>query len=93
MARRRYRGSVTVDVDIEDIIGELSDGDVREEFEARFGNPNGTVADFDLLAEVRAELCGGRANAALALVESALTARRVTDDAKRDAYDAAARVH
>ncbi len=89
---RRWKGTVSVDVDVDDVIGELSDKDIREEFEARFGNGAGLV-DFDLLAEVREELNGGRANSALALVESALCARRVSDDAKRDAYDAAARVH
>lgn len=89
---RRYRGSVEVSVDIDDVVSELSDKDVREEFEARFGS-GASAIDFDLLGEIREELNGGRANAALALVESALCARRVTDDAKRDAYDAAARSH
>ena len=91
MGRRRYRGSVTVDVDIEDVLSEMSDRDIREEFEARFGGP--AVVDFDLLSEVQAELLGGRINYALALVESALCARRVTDQAKLEAYEAAARAH
>lgn len=92
MTRRRYRGSVSVDIDIDDVISELSDRDVRSEFEDRFGTASPSV-DFDLLAEVRDELAGGRPQYALALVESALNARRIADDAKRDAYDAAARAH
>lgn len=90
---RKYRGSVTVDVDIEDVLSELSDDDVRAEYEDRFGKAKAVGAGFDLVAEVHAELLGGRTNAALALLDSAMVAARITDDARQAQYQATGRAH
>ncbi len=90
---RRYRGSITAQIEVDDLIGELSDSDVRAEFEERFGKIGYVGAEFDLLAEIQAELVGGRVNAALALVESAIAAQRVSDEQRQSAYQAAGRAH
>lgn len=85
---RKYRGKITINVDMDDVLNELSDDDVRAEFTERFGGAGNSV-EFDLLDEIRAELIGGRTNAALALVESEIEARRVPEERRQAEYQRA----
>ena len=89
---RKYRGSVTVEVEIDDVLPELSDDDVRQEYKERFGAPGAPIgASLDLIAEVHAELLRGKVAAALALLDSAMTAARITDDQRQREYQIAGR--
>lgn len=86
---RKYRGKITINVDMDDVLNELSDDDVKGEFKERFGTRSESIVAFDLLDEIRAELIGGRTNAALALVESEIEARRVPEERRQAEYQRA----
>ena len=81
MGRHRHRlGSISVDVEISDLLCEVSDDALREEYADRFG---ATLAGHDLLEEIYREIMLGRPAYALALIDSAQAASRV-DDAQRE---------
>jgi hypothetical protein len=93
---RRNRSMITidttVDVYVDDILGDAGDDQIKAEYEARFGSAPG-MPSFDLVAEISAELCSGRLNAAIALCDSFLNAARIDDAKRQAAYQAAGRAH
>lgn len=83
MARRRYSGTISVDVDVADVLSEVSDDDLREEAVARFG---GAAIDGDLLADIEEQLLRHKPSAALALIDSFRRERAVTDGQRAQQY-------
>lgn len=82
--RVRHSVSAYVDVDVDEILSEAGDDQIRDEYRARFGPCEAATAPaFDLIEEVRNELVGGRVNAALALCESHLVAAQIADAARQ----------
>ncbi|NIJ07199.1 hypothetical protein FHS31_000795 [Sphingomonas vulcanisoli] len=72
--KRRY---TTVEVEISDVIDDLTNDDVREMAAAR-GISVG-IPSFDLIEEIRLELLRGKAQAALALIDSHQNAQRIPE--------------
>jgi len=91
--RDRVSVSVYADVDVDDILGEAGDDQIKAEYASRFGSSAVGLPSFDLVDEIRAELVGGRVNAAIALCDGHITAARVTDIQRQRQYQEAGRAH
>ncbi len=91
---RLRRGYVTVDIQLDEVLDDVQDADIREEYEARFGAPVlSTLPSRDLVAEILAEIVAGRIQSAAALCEGHLNEVRITEEQRQAAYQAAGRAH
>lgn len=86
---RRGGGSIHVStyVEADDIIPELTDDDIRDEYNRRFSS--GQPIDWDLLLEIRWNLLRGDVHSALALIDADQEARRIPDSTRQSQYQMA----
>jgi hypothetical protein len=83
VSRSKWRGTVSIDVDLNTVLEEIDTEALVEELRARNKAVSAPVS-FDLLDELHFCLRRGKVQDALALIDSALNAR-IISDAQRQA--------